>query len=57
MVLVGDEAKFGLICSILFKVLCDQEGKRRKKKRKLVKIKKIKVRNPPNSLFDCVWLW
>ena len=24
---VGDEAKFGLIYSILFKVLCDQERK------------------------------
>ena len=27
MVLVGDEAKFVLIYSILFKVLCDQEMK------------------------------
>ena len=27
MVLVGDEAIFGLIYSILFKVLCDQERK------------------------------
>ena len=27
MVLVGDEAKFGLIYSILFEVLCDQERK------------------------------
>ena len=27
MVLVGDEAKFGLIYSILFKVLCHQEMK------------------------------
>ena len=26
--LVGDEAKFGLIYSILFKVLCDQKGKK-----------------------------
>ena len=26
-VFVGDEAKFGLIYSILFKVLCDQERK------------------------------
>ena len=25
--LMGDEAKFGLIYSILFKVLCDQERK------------------------------
>ena len=27
MMLGGDEAKFGLIYSILFKVLCDQEMK------------------------------
>ena len=30
-VLVGDEAKFGLIYSILFKVLCDQKGKEEEK--------------------------
>ena len=32
MVLVGDEAKFGLIYSIFFKILCDQERKEEGKK-------------------------
>ena len=32
--LVGDEAKFGLIYSILFKVLCDQERKDERRKKK-----------------------